>query len=150
MRRVTLLGAAVAGALALTGCSSDPQAEYCEVLEEESTVLTDLAEQSATPGTDVLTPSLAAIERLRDAAPAELRDEWDTVLNAWSALAEAVADVGVQPEDYRPGEPPERLGRKDQRRLAEVASKLAAPRVVEAAGAVEDHALEVCDVDLGG
>lgn len=149
MRRVTLLGVAVAGALALSGCS-DPQADYCEVLGEESTVLTDLAAQSATPGTDVLTPSLAAIERLRDAAPSELRDEWDTVLNAWSALAEAVADVGIRPEDYRPGEPPEGLGREEQRRLAEVASKLAAPRVVEAAGAVEDHALDVCDVDLGG
>ena len=143
------LAAGLVSGLLLTGCS-DTEADYCQVLEEESSVLSDLAARSGTPGTDVLTPSLAAIERLRDSAPAELRDEWDTVLNAWSALSEAVADSGIEPEDYRPGEQPEGLTRKEQRRLAEVASKLASPRVVEAAAAVEDHALEVCDVDLGG
>ena len=149
MRRSALAGAALVCGLLLAGCS-DAEADYCGVLEEESTVLTDLAAQSTTPGTDILTPSLAAIERLRDAAPAELRDEWDTVLNAWSALAEAVVDSGIRPEDYRPGELPEGVSRQEQRRLAEVASKLASPRVVEAAAAVEDHALGVCDVDLGG
>jgi len=133
---------------ALAGCS-DTVDGYCSTLADEQQTLTDLADRTAEPGFDVLTPSLAALERLRDEAPDDLRDEWDTVVRAWAALADAVADAGVDPGDYRPGQVPEGLGRAERRQLAAVASKLSSPRVVGAAAGIEDHALEVCEVDFG-
>ncbi len=148
-RRGRMMAATLLSAGLLAGCS-DAEQEYCTVLEDKGSVLTELASQSTTPGTDVLTPSLAAIEDLREAAPDDLRDEWTTVLNAWQGLADAVAAAGVPPGEYRPGVMPDGVTGADRRRLEGAATKLAGLPVLEAAGAIEDHARQVCDVDLGG
>ena len=132
----------------LTGCSSQEE-DYCEVLAEEKQTLTDLAEEAPAAETDVLTPTLASFERLRDAAPDELADEWDTVVFAYQALADAVAEAGVDPAGYRPGSRPPGLSKAEARALAAVASKLASTRVSEAGAGIEEHANEVCGVDFG-
>ena len=132
----------------LTGCASDEE-RYCEALADEQKTLTDLAEQAAGADADVLTPTLASFEQLRDAAPDELSDEWDTVVFAYQALADAVAASGVDPAGYRPGSKPEGLSKAEERRLAAAASKLRSTRVAEAGSGIEDHANEVCGVDFG-
>jgi hypothetical protein len=147
-RRIPAVVALVVAASLLAGCASDEES-YCEVLAEEQKTLNDLAEQAADAETDVLTPTLDSFERLRDAAPDELADEWDTVVFAYQALADAVAASGVDPAGYRPGGKPEGLSSAEARRLAAVASKLRSTRVAEAGSGIEDHANEVCGVDFG-
>lgn len=147
--RAALVAAGLALA-PLAACSGDDaEARYCEVAEEQGAVLRELS-QSASPGTDVLTPSVEAVRELRAAAPPELADEWVTVLNAYEGLADAVAAAGVPPEEYRQGELPPEVRGEARRAIEGAATNLGSLPVLEAAGAVEDHAREVCDVDLGG
>ena len=142
--RRTAVAAAVLLATFLSGCS-DQGEDYCTALSDEQKTLTDLA-QSATKGGDVLTPTLESFERLRAAAPEELQDEWETVVVAYQALADAVEDAGIDPADYDPEKPPPGVSAQDADRLAAVANKLAAPRVGEAVAGIEQHADEVCGV----
>ena len=134
----------------LSGCGGGDSAEsaYCSTLKDEKKVLARLADRAGEPGTDVLTPTLESIGRLRKASPRELRDEWDTVYYAWEAMVDAVEEAGVDPADYRPGKTPAGVSADDARRLGEVAAQLDSARVVEASRGLEDHAREVCDVEL--
>ncbi len=144
-----LSSALVAGLLA--GCGGDedgPDGAYCSTLRTEKKQLARLADQAGRPGTDVLTPTLEALGRLRQASPRDLRDEWDTVYYAWSAMVDAVKDAGVDPGDYRPGRTPQGVSAADARRLGEVAAQLGSARVVDASRGLEDHARQVCDVEL--
>ena len=141
--------ALVLAAAALTGCSSEQEA-YCEALADEQATLTDLADDAAEGGEDVLTPTLESYERLRDAAPDELLDEWDTVLGAFESLEDAVQRAGVDPGDYSSEDPPPGLSRAERERLASVASKLASFQVTEATRGIEQHADEVCEVAFDG
>ena len=135
----------------LSGCGGDGEGRdsaYCSTLKDEKKVLAGLAAQAGKPGTDVLTPTLQALGRLRDASPRDLRDEWDTVYYAWSGMVDAVEKAGVDPGDYRPGRTPAGVSAADARRLGEVAAELSSPRVVDASRGLEDQAREVCDVEL--
>ncbi|GAA1911379.1 hypothetical protein [Nocardioides marmoribigeumensis] len=148
------LAAALCGLLVLaglTGCGGDGDSRdsaYCSTLKDERKQLADLAAQAGKPGTDVLTPTAEALGRLRDAAPHDLRDEWDTVYYAWSGLVDAVKQAGVDPGDYRPGRTPAGVSAADARRLGEVAAELSSPRVVDASRGLEDQARQVCHVEL--
>ena len=64
---------------------------------------------------------------------------------AYRDLAEAVESSGVDPAEFRVGEVPEGLAPADRKALARVASKLGAPRVVEAANGIEGYSAQVCE-----
>jgi hypothetical protein len=138
----------LAGVL-VTGCSEEGE-DYCGALADEQKTLDDLADRAAAGGEDLLTPTVEAFTRLRSAAPDELQDEWETVVNAYQALVDAVESAGIDPADYTPGDPPAGLSAADEDRLASVADKLASFRVSEAAAGIEQHADEVCNVDFSG
>ena len=137
----------LAGAILLGGCADEGE-EYCETLAEEQQTLTKLADDSAGGG-DVLGPTLESFQRLQAAAPDDLQDEWDTLTAAYEALVEAVEAAGIDPSDYDPENPPDDLSLKEANRLGAVASKLRTVRVSDAAGGIQDHARDVCDVDFG-
>jgi hypothetical protein len=138
-----------AGLLTACGGADDKGADgYCGTLKDEKAVLARLADQAGEPGKDVLTPTLGALGRLREAAPRELRDEWDTVYYAWDAMVDAVEEAGVDPADFRPGRTPEGVSAADARRLGEVAAQLGSARVVDASRGLEDQATQVCGVEL--
>lgn len=141
--------ALVLAAVVLLGSCADEGEEYCEVLAEEQQTLTKLADDSAEGG-DVLTPTLESFARLQETAPDELQDEWDTLAAAYEALVDAVQAAGIEPAEYDPENPPDDLSAKEANRLAAVASKLRSSRVAEAAGGIQDHAREVCEVDFTG
>lgn len=135
----------------LAGCSGDDGGDYCQTLKDEQHNLTDLAKKASPQGgTDVLTPTLRSFERLKDAAPDDLQDEWETLVVAYQALADAVERAGIDPEDYRPDQPPSGLSKQQADQLASVADKLSSPRVLAAAQGIEDYAKEVCHVDFAG
>jgi hypothetical protein len=132
----------------VAGCSGDPEEEYCAQLKEEQKQLNELAGDAAEPGADVLTPTLESLQRLREVAPDVLNDEYSTVVYAWENLVEAVEEAGVDPADFRPGKTPEGVDRNTARQLAATAAELSAPRITQATAGIEDHATQVCDVDL--
>lgn len=135
----------------LSGCADD-QDDYCGAFLDSREELSELAtRQAASKGSvDVLTPSVAAFEDLRDRAPAELRDEWDTVVFAYEDLADAVRRTGVDPGEFVVGEVPEGLTATDRRALARVAGKLGSPRVVEAVSGIEAYSAQVCEEEPSG
>lgn len=147
--RAVVLIAATALAGGLSACSEDPDEAYCETLREESQVLADLAGRANEPGSDVLGRTLGSLRTLQADAPAELGDEYTTVVNAWEAMTDAVADAGVDPADYDRRETLRDLDPDDARRLRQTASELGAARVVDASAGIEDHAQQVCGVDFG-
>jgi hypothetical protein len=128
----------------LAGCG-DAEDSYCEALATERETLTELAGEESG---DVLTPTLTSFEKLRSEAPDELRDEWDVVLQAYRALADAVDEAGVDPATYDPDEPPPGVTAAQAGRLADAATSLQSSRVLDAGRGIEDHARSVCDVDF--
>jgi hypothetical protein len=133
------------------GCSSDEKGSgYCDAVAQEKKTFTELAAKGSEPGTDLVNPALAAYERLRAEAPQSLSDEYDTVVFAYRALADAVKEDGVDPGDYRPGARPPGVTAAEAHELAGLAAELASPRVLDAVQGIEDHADQVCHVDLAG
>jgi hypothetical protein len=149
LRRTAIAAALALAALPLAACGQD-QPDYCATLKTEQKTLTALANRADSRSGDVLTPTLAAFEHLRAAAPQQLSDEWDTVVFAYRALADAVKQAGIDPASYRPGKRPDGVTRAEARHLAALAAQLDAPRVIDAVTGIEDEARQVCSVDLRG
>src|SRR4051794_30717788 len=122
-RRTTYVLALALAAVALTGCGDDGS-DYCTTLKSEQKTLTTLADRADQRNGDVLTPTLTAFNRLRAVAPQQLSDEWDTVVFAYRALADAVKEAGVDPADYRPGKRLAGVTPAQARHLAAVAAEL--------------------------
>ena len=144
-------GAAVVALLAaalLTGCGQDAEEAYCETLREEREVLNSLAERAQEPGADTVTPTLESLRRLREDAPEELGDEYSTVVYAVEGLVDAVDAAGIDMAEYDRRQTLQQLDPAAARRLRQSAAALRAPRVTEATAGIEDHALQVCDVDF--
>ena len=148
LRRLAASAAILLLGPGLSSCGGNEDEDYCAVLKDEDKTLTSLSKQSSTPGADVLNPTEASMRRLRDAAPAEIRDEWQTVLNAWEAVVDTVAEAGVDAEDYRPGKTPPGLTPAEREKLSGVAIALTSQRVLDAARGIQDHAQQVCTIDL--
>ncbi len=149
MRRLVPLLVGLVLAAALTGCSDDQDA-YCGALTDGQKKLDALADSSAKKDSDdPVGPTLTVLEGLRAEAPAELQDEWDTVVFAWQDLDDLVQTLGVLPTDLGKGaERPPGVSLKELRDLRATAAKLQSPRVLDAARGIEDHAREVCDVEF--
>ncbi len=149
-RRVVVPLLVLALTASTAACGAGEEEDYCAAFLERRQELSDLAGQQAEAAAsggsvDVLTPTLSAFEELRALAPADLQDEWDTLVFAYRDLAEAVETSGVDPAEFRVGEVPEGLAPADRRALARVASKLGAPRVVGAADGIEGYSAQVCE-----
>jgi hypothetical protein len=145
-RRRAALASAAAMLMALTGCATETE-EYCETLAEEKQTLTELA--NGEPRDDVLSATLETFRGLRDEAPGDLSDEWSTLAFAYESLAEAFEAAGVGPGEYDAGSPPPDVTPAQVRRIEGAAAELRTPRVMRAAEGVEQHARDVCKVDLG-
>ena len=141
------LAAAVLLGSLLTGCSSDTES-YCDAVRDKKTELTRLSESAGEPGSEVMTGSLDVFRDLSDEAPEDLADEWDTFLGAWEGLTTALEDAGADVADFDPEHRPEGMEPAEFEAVKRAAAELTSPQVVEAAGGIEQHALDVCKVDL--
>ena len=139
--------AAVLGLLTalVTGCASETET-YCGDLAERRAELTELA---ASPEPDALQETLGVLGDLRDAAPPDIEDEWSTLVFAYETLVDAFDAAGTSPDEYDPADPPEGVSEPEARRIEGAAAELGSRRVLTAADGLEQHARDVCDVDLG-
>ncbi len=148
MRRAWFVGLLVL-APTLVGCSS-PQESYCSALEDEQQTLADLAESSSDPGSGALAKTIDVFEGLRAEAPEDVQDEWDTFIAAWQTLESKLEDAGADESMFTDGTRPDGMSEDDYQAISGAAAKLRSTRVVEAASGIEQHALDVCKLDLGG
>lgn len=132
----------------LPGCASD-QEQYCDALREQKTTLTGLADRANNPDTDIFAESLAVFQDLKDEAPDDVADEWDTLIFAWQDLEAAFDRAGTTPAEYDPAKPPAGVSDAEAKALEDAAAELRSPRVVDAGDGIEQHASDVCKVDLG-
>jgi hypothetical protein len=132
----------------LTGCASETE-RYCAELEDQKGTLADLAIRSGEPDSEVLAETLDVWRELRDEAPGDVADEWSTLVFALEGLVEAFEAAGTSPGEYDPASPPPGVSEADAKRLEDAAAKLASPRVASAGTDLQQHARDVCKVDLG-
>jgi hypothetical protein len=145
-----LAGVTVSLVVALAGCASEPQEDYCDALESEKQALSDLSAGSAEPREGVVTETIGVFERLREEAPADVQDEWDVYLTAWRGLETALDEAGADETLFEDGSRPEGMSREHYRAISQAAVELRSTEVVEAAAGIEQQALDVCSIDLGG
>ena len=134
--------------LAATACSSQ-QEQYCTALEEEQQTLAELGDAGFEEAGSVARTS-EVFQRLSEEAPEDLRDEWDALSGAWQGLERALEAAGADETMFEAGERPEGMSAEDYDRISQAAVQLRSTRVVEAASGIEQHAQDVCGVDLTG
>ena len=126
-------------------CSSDPQATYCDAVEEHQAALTDVA---ASDDAGALFGALDVYQDLRDKAPRDIADDWAAVLDPLRALEEALEDQGVDPSSYAADAPPADLDDAGRQAIETAARAVGSQQTVAAMAAVEQHALDVCGTPL--
>ncbi len=128
-----------------TGCSGDPQADYCQAVEEHQVALTEIA---ASDDTGSLFDALPVYDDLADEAPDDIAGEWAQVVDSLRRLEGALDEAGVDPSSYESDEPPADLDQDDRAAIEAAARHVGSEQTVTAMASVEQHALDVCGTPL--
>jgi hypothetical protein len=144
-RRLLTIAASVTLLLPLSACGSEEKS-YCDALKSDQELFAEMQDDTSGLG---LMKHRSTLHALAEKAPDDLTDEWQTFLGALDAFAGTLRDAGVEPDDFVDGKPPATLSAEDRTRIANAANELAATDVVEAADGIEQHAKDVCKLQLG-
>ena len=131
--------------LPLAACGND-EGGYCSALEADQERFAEMQEDTSGLG---LLKQRGTLGSIAEKAPDDLRDEWQTFLGAIDAFSDTLDEVGVEPDDFDGGRPPAGLSEADRTRIANAANELSSGDVVEAANGIEQHAKDVCKLQLG-
>lgn len=145
MKLLTRLPVAALVLALTTGCSGDPQAAYCEAVEDHQVALTEIA-ASSDPGS--LFDALPVYDDLAQEAPDDIAAQWARVVEPLRGLEEALDDAGVDPSTYASDDPPADLGHEDRDAIEAAAREVGSEQTVTAMASVEQHALDVCGTPL--
>jgi hypothetical protein len=148
MRRSLALlvaGALLTGTTACSETADDRREAYCAQLKKDSTTL---SKGVAEGGPGAFLDVLPTLQGLAAKAPSDLKDEWQTLLNALTGLQDALDATGLEPSDIKDGKLPQDLSREDRKRVRNAASVLTTPEVVAATQGIEQHALDICKQPL--
>lgn len=143
---LALAGAALLAAT-LAGCG-DGTEEYCASLEEARTDLEAFRDGDFTQ----LEETLDRIRQIGADAPEEVRDDWETLNGGITELRDGLAAAGVDLDDLEGvlegGQLPEGLDRTEMLELGAALQGFAGD-MRDAFEAIEQHARDECDIDLG-
>lgn len=142
------VAALVLVAALLIGCGSDEGDDYCSTLRSDNTALNELADAAQERDADYLVEALAIFERIREVAPDDLRDEWDTVVFAWSDLVDSLEQAGIDAGTFDPGKRPEGVSPEVFRNVKDVAAELSSVRVLDAVRVINEQARNACELSL--
>ncbi len=137
-------------ATGLTGCSGTKS--YCSTLKEDGKQLTALSKDVAKPGKaggDALDKTVGVLSGLRDEAPEDISDEWVTLVAALQGLVDAFDRSGAAPGDFAGGKKPAGVTAGQYDAVQQAVAELQSTRVQQASKSIEQHAQDVCQVDLG-
>lgn len=132
-------------ALLASGCAEDPQADYCEVVEEHQAELSDIA---ASDDAGAIFGALDSYEELEAEAPRDIADDWAAVVEPLRGLEQVLTDEGVDPSSYAADEPPADLDAEGRAAIEAAARAVGSEQTVAAMAGVEQHALDVCGTPL--
>jgi hypothetical protein len=135
--------------LLTAGCGDDddPFESYCAVVRKEKPGLTEVLDESS--GSSGLLPALPVFERLEDAAPDDIADDWSVLVQRLTSLSDALEAAGADPATYDPVDPPDGVTEEEQEAISLAAGSLATEGVVEAVRNVEQQSRDVCKTELG-
>lgn len=145
--RPTAVALALVAAGLLSGCGGDDVEGYCADLADQKQAINALSEDAG--GARLVTEGLEIFEPLREAAPGDVRDEWDTLVFALQDLSAAIEKAGTTPRKLARSGRPEGVTDEELALIQDTAVELASDRVQEAGAGIEQHAQDVCGVDLG-
>ncbi|MDO9458193.1 hypothetical protein [Nocardioides sp.] len=134
--------------LVLAGCGedADPFDSYCAVVEEEKPGLSQVLDDDG--GSSGLLPALPTFERLEEAAPDDIADDWSVIVQRLGSLADALEAAGADPATYDPVDPPDGVTPDEQEAIALAAGSVATEAVREALENVQQQSRDVCKTEL--
>src|SRR3978361_1696945 len=146
---VLLVGVLLCSGLA--SCSSTKS--YCSTLKDDRKQLSTLSDQiggkdKSKGGAKALTRTDSLFSDLRDKHPADIRGDWDTLVEAVDGLVAAIKASGADPEDFQGGHKPTGVTEGQLRAGQQAAAELQGTPVQQATQSIEQHAQDVCKVDL--
>ena len=135
----------------VSGCSGGTES-YCSSLRDQQKQLARLSARSAEPGkggAQALSDTVTVLDGLREQSPDDISDDWDTLVGALQALADAVDATGAAPSEFAGGRKPAGVTQGQYQSVVQAATELRSTRVQQAGKSIEQHARDVCKVDLG-
>ena len=126
-------------------CSRDPQAAYCDTVEEHQERLTEVA---AAEDSGSLLDALPVYRELAQDAPRDIALDWDQVVDALAGLESALEEADVDPSAYDAADPPAGVAAEDRAAIERAAQEVGSAATVDAMMRVEQHALDVCGTPL--
>jgi hypothetical protein len=150
VRWPTLLLATLLLTVGLTSCSSEKS--YCAALKDDQKQLKKLTAESAkskTTGAKALESTVELLSGLREKAPDDIEGDWETLVEALRGLADAVKASGASPSDFGSGKRPSGVTAGQYAAVTQAAAELQTTPVQQAGKSIEQHAQDVCKVDLG-
>ena len=95
-----------------------------------------------------LVEGLPELEELGGAAPSDLKDEWQVLVNAVRGFRQAFDDTGVDPSAADLAALPDSVTAEQRQRIKDAASVLVSAEVKAAVSGIEQQALDVCHTPL--
>jgi len=151
VHRLAALASALLLATCLSSCGHGTKS-YCSALRADQGRLKKLAKETArhdAKGAEALGGTVDLLTQLRDKAPDAVADDWKTLVQALSGLDRAVKESGAAPADFGSDKRPKGVTAGQYAAVQQAAEKLQSTPVQQAGASIEQHALQVCKVDLG-
>lgn len=124
----------------------DPYADYCAAVEDHQQEL-GAAFGDGAAGTGFLR-ALPALESVAAEAPADIRDEWQLVIDRIAGLRDALEAAGADASSYDPQQPPPDASESELAAIEVAATRLGAPDTRDALAAVDQQVRDVCQTPL--
>jgi hypothetical protein len=126
-------------------CDDDPYASYCAAVAEHRGLIGAATQEGATTG---LIAALPSFQALRAKAPADVADDWATLIDAVDGLVDALHAAGVDPASYDRAHPPASLSPQQRDAIDAAATRLGSPETRAALASVDQEARDVCHSPL--
>ena len=131
--------------LGASGCGDEVD-NYCSALDSQRK---EFADMIAAGKPTALINHLPMLRDLASQAPSDLKDEWQTFLNAIEGLEDALRAADVDPAKFNAEKPPSSVSKEELKAISEAAGQLSATDVVDAATGIDRQARDVCKINLG-
>jgi hypothetical protein len=148
MKKLALAGAVLAAVTTLTACGSGSSSAYCSDLKSAKKEFDSLSSNDV----GQLDEAFATFHKLADEAPSEIESDWKVLDDGITSVEKSLDEAGIKVSDLekiQQGELPEGADMAKLQGLAADFQKLGDEKFTKASDAIEKHAKDECDVDLG-
>jgi hypothetical protein len=138
-------GLAVALLLAPLLAACGGHESYCDRVKDHQSEIASAQSNGDRTGVLQLLP---AFSDLQDAAPDDVKDDYQLLVTRITALRSALDDAGVDASSYDPQHPPPGLTAAERDDIRQAAAQLAARDVAQALTSVQQEVRDVCHTPL--